>query len=71
MSHIVLDESQARIVAQAQGEIEVRDRNGKHLGYIAHGFTDEDIRVARERASSKTPRLSTAEVLCRLAPREP
>jgi hypothetical protein len=58
------------VVSQAEGDIEVRDRNGRHLGYIAHGFTDDDIRIARERADSKAPRLSTEDVLHRLTPRE-
>jgi hypothetical protein len=66
VSYIVLDEAQARIIAQAKGDVEVRDGNGKHLGYIARGFTDDDIRIARERAESKVTCLSTAEVLDRL-----
>jgi hypothetical protein len=70
MSYIVLDEAQARVIAQAKGHVEVRDRNGKHLGYVTHGFTNEDIRIARERADSKAPRLSTADALRRLALRD-
>jgi len=70
MSYIVLDEAQSRVIDQAKDDVEVRDRNGKHLGYIAHGFTVEDVRIARERAESKVPFLSTAEVLKRLAARD-
>lgn len=70
MPYIVLDEAQANVVSQAKGNVEIRDRNGKHLGYLAHGFTDDDIRIARERAVSPSPRFSTAEVLDRLASRE-
>ena len=70
MTYIVLDESQVRILSQSKGEVEVRDPQGKHLGYIAHGFTDADMRLARERATSNAPRLTTAEVLARLRPGE-
>jgi hypothetical protein len=66
VSYIVLNEAQARVIAQGKGDVEVRDGNGKHLGYITQGFTDEDIRIARERAESEGPWLLTAEVLDRL-----
>ncbi len=69
-SDSVLDESQAHVIAQAKGDVEVRDRHGKHSGCFVHGFTDEDIRIARERADSKKLRLSPADVLSRLTPRE-
>jgi len=67
MPHITLDEAQARVVAQAKGVVEIRDNAGKHLGSVTHGFTDEDIRLARERAASSAPRFTTAEVLNRLS----
>ena len=67
MPYIILDEEQARVVAQAKGEVEIRDHSGKHLGYVAHGFTDDDIQIARERAASSAPRLTTAEVLDHLS----
>jgi hypothetical protein len=67
MSHIVLDELQANVVLHAKGAVEIRDRNGKHLGYLVHGFTDEDFRIARERAASDEPRYTTEEMLKQLA----
>lgn len=67
MSHIILDEAQSRVVAQAKGAVEIRDHAGKHLGYVAHGFTADDIRLARERAASSASRFTTAEVVNRLS----
>jgi hypothetical protein len=67
MSYIILDEAQSRVIAQAKGAVEIRDQAGKHVGYVAHGFTDDDIRLARERAASKARRLTTADVLVHLS----
>ena len=66
MSYIILDETQARVVAQTKGAVEIRDHAGKHLGHVAHGFTDDDIHLARERAASDAPRFTTAKVVNRL-----
>ncbi len=63
MPHIVVDDEQARIISQSDESIEIRDRSGKHLGYVAHGFTDEDIAIAKERMTSDEPRYTTQEVL--------
>ena len=64
--HIVVDDRQAKIIAEATHCVEIRDRNGKHLGYVAHGFTEEDLAVARRRLASDEPRHTTREVLDRL-----
>ena len=63
MQHIVVDDIQARIISESAGSIEIRDRSGKHLGYVAHGFTDEDIVIAKRRMASAEPRYSTRQVL--------
>ena len=63
MPHIVVTDEQARIISQSPRSIEVRDRSGKHLGYVVHGFTGEDIAVAKERMASDEPRSTTQEVL--------
>ena len=63
MQHLVLSDEQARIVSQSSEGIEIRDRNGKHLGYVAHGFSDEDIAIAKQRMASDEPRHTTREVL--------
>ncbi len=63
MQHIVVDNEQARIILESADSIEIRDRSGKHLGYVAHGFTDEDIATAKQRMGSDEPRYSTEQVL--------
>ena len=57
------DEEQARIISESAESIEIRDRRGKHLGYVAHGFTDDDITIARQRMASGEPRYTTQQVL--------
>lgn len=63
MPHIVVNEDQARIISESSESIEIRDRSGKHLGYVAHGFNDEDIVIAKQRMASDEPRYTTQQVL--------
>jgi hypothetical protein len=63
MHHIVVDDQQAKLISEATESVEIRDPRGRHLGYVAHGFTDEDIAIAKERMASDEPRYTTQEVL--------
>ena len=63
MQHLIVSDEQARIISQSSEGIEIRDRNGKCLGYVAHGFSDEDITIAKDRMASDEPRHTTREVL--------
>jgi hypothetical protein len=63
MQHIVVDEQQAKVIAEATESVEIRDPRGKHLGYVAHGFTDEDVAIARQRIASSAARYTTNQVL--------
>lgn len=63
MTHLVVDDAQARTIQECSTTLEIRDRNGKHLGYVAHGFSEEDIAIARQRMASDEPRYTTEEVL--------
>jgi hypothetical protein len=63
MLHIVVDEEQAKIISESSERIEIRDRNGRHLGYVTQGVSEEDIAIAKERMASDEPRYTTAEVL--------
>ncbi len=63
MPYIVVDDQQARIILEAEQGIEIRDRMGRHLGYIAHGFNEEDIAIAKQRMASDEPRYTTGQVL--------
>lgn len=71
MLHITVDEQQAKLITEAAESIEIRDRIGKHLGYVAHGFSESDIAIAKERSQSALPRLTTQQVLNHLASLEP
>jgi hypothetical protein len=66
MPYIVVDDEQARIISESAENIEIRDRTGKHLGYVAQGFTAEDIALAKQRMTSDEPRLTAREVLAHL-----
>src|SRR5436305_13720338 len=70
MPHIIIDEQQARLTSEATGDVEIRDSEGRHLGYVAHGFTDEDIAIARQRLTSIHSRYTTREVLDHRRPLE-
>jgi hypothetical protein len=66
MPHIVVDDEQAKVISEARDNIEIRDRNGRHLGFVAHGFSDDDIAIAKQRMASDEPRYTTQQVLSRL-----
>jgi hypothetical protein len=63
MLHIVVDDQQAKLISEATESVEIRDPRGKHLGYVAHGFTNEDIAIARDRLASDETRYTTQVVL--------
>lgn len=63
---MIVDDEQAKLIFESTESIEIRDRSGKHLGYVAHGFTAEDLAVARQRAASDEPRFTTQQVLAHL-----
>lgn len=63
MPHIVVDDEQARLILESGERIEIRDRSGKHLGYVSQGFTEEDIAIAKQRMASDEPRYTTKQVL--------
>ena len=63
MQHIVVDDQQAKLISEAKESVEIRDLKGRHIGYVAHGFTDQDILIARQRMVSDQPRYTTEQVL--------
>jgi hypothetical protein len=66
MTFIVVDDEQAKVIAQAKDRVQIRDRSGNHLGFITHGFTQEDAAIAKARLATPGRRYSTEEVLDRL-----
>jgi len=63
MPHIIVDDQQAKIIADGADSVEIRDQHGNHLGFVAHGFSDDDIAIAKQRLESEEPRVTTPEVL--------
>jgi hypothetical protein len=63
MHHIIVDDEQAKLISEATDSVEIRDSRARHLGYVAHVFTDEDIAVAKARLAADEPRYTTREVL--------
>jgi hypothetical protein len=63
MPHIIVDDEQAELIAKSANPLEIRDRQGRYLGYVAHGFSDEDFALAKKRLASDEPRLTTRQVL--------
>ena len=66
MPHIIVDDEQARLISATSENVEIRDRSGRYLGRITHGFTEEDIAIAMRRRASNKPRYTTEQVLERL-----
>ena len=66
MVKIVVNEDQAKAIAEATDTVEIVDADGNRLGYFARPFSDEDIAIARQRAASDEPRHTTQEVIERL-----
>jgi len=71
MHHIIVDDQQAKIISEATESVEIRDPRGRHLGYVARRFTDEDIAIAKRRLASDEPRYTTQQVLDHLRSLEP
>ena len=63
MPYITVDDEQAKIIAGSRETVEIRDRSGRRLGYITHGFTPTEIAEAERRANSEGPWHTTQEVL--------
>lgn len=63
MNFITIDEQQARILLESPGEIEVRDRQGNRLGYVARSFSADEIAEAKRRLASSGPWYTTQQVL--------
>ena len=63
MVYIVIDDQQAKLIADSTENVEIRDQSGRHLGVVARDFTDEDVAIARERMYSSEPRWTAAQVL--------
>ncbi len=68
MAHIVLTEEQARIIAESANGIEVRDSQGRLLGFLQRLFPDEVaiIEQVKQRRQTPGPMIPGARVLAML-----
>jgi CRISPR/Cas system-associated endonuclease Cas1 len=63
MTEITLTDDQVKVLSQSAGTVVFCDSQGRPLGYLAHGWTAEDIRLAKQSLASNEPRYTTAQVL--------
>lgn len=65
--HIVLTQEQAQAIRSVIGPVELRDAKGDCIGQaqrvLPDGWTEEDIRLAKQARDSGLPRYTTAQVL--------
>ena len=62
MTHITVNTAQADLILTSGESIEIRDEQGRHLGFVAQGFSDAEVATAAKRAASNERRYSTDEV---------
>ena len=63
MNQIILNDDQVKAVQAATGAVELRDQQGKLVGYIARPPGDEELAEAKRRLSSQGPWHTTAQVM--------
>jgi hypothetical protein len=66
VTYITIDQGQAKLIEEADGRVEIRDSQGRHVGYVSHGFTPDEIAAARRSLDSDEPRHSFEQVLAQL-----
>ena len=66
MSHITVDDQQAKAITNAHGHIEVHDQHGNCLGVVVQGISHSAVETAQRRDESDGPWRTTEQVLKRL-----
>ncbi|HVA46813.1 MAG TPA: hypothetical protein VNH11_10650 [Pirellulales bacterium] len=68
MPHIVVDTTEAELIAAAGSTVHVRDPKGRLVGFITPAPPEEEIAAAKARLAEgrKGPTYTTAEVLAHL-----
>lgn len=67
MQQIILNDEQMKILAEAHGQVEVRDSGGHLVGYLRFvGFMAAELEDAKRRLASDEPRYTTEQVLAHL-----
>jgi len=63
MTQIILSADQVQVVVGASEAVELRDDQGKLLGYVARPSSDTEVTEAKRRLESDGPWHTTEEVL--------
>ncbi len=63
MTHITVEAVQAQLILNSGESIEIRYEQGRRLGFVTHGFSDDDVAAAADRAASDETRYATEGVL--------
>lgn len=67
MKHLVLNDEQLKVLAEAEKQVEVRDSNGQFFGYLQFvRFTQAEIEEAKRRLASPGLCFTGAQVQSRL-----
>ncbi|MEX2092514.1 MAG: hypothetical protein WD971_07540 [Pirellulales bacterium] len=66
MIKIVLNDEQAKTVEEATGAIELRDPQGRLVGYVSRSPSSQEIADAKRRLASAGPWYTTQQVLSHL-----
>jgi hypothetical protein len=66
MIRIVLNDEQAKAVESASGAIELRDPQGRLVGFVSRSISEDQLAAAKRRLNSAGPWLTTAQVLSHL-----
>lgn len=66
MPQIVLTAEQANVFLASREKVEVCDPQGKRLGYLSHGMSQNDLEIARQRLASNEPCLAFKQVMAKL-----
>lgn len=63
MSHIVVNDEQAALITASNGTLQVRDSQGRLIGYVTPALTANERAELKARIAAGGPTYTTAEVL--------
>ena len=66
MIRIVVQNDVADQIRSSEGQIELVDHQGQHLGVIRRSPTAEEIRIAKARIGSTGPKFTIAELIAKV-----
>ena len=63
MSRIVVSEEQAALITASNNALQVRDSQGRLIGYVTPALTADELAKLKARIAANEPTYTTAEVL--------